>query len=201
MTEAEVARYTYDTEFVDDGETIKLISIGIVCLDDDRRYYAVNRDVNWDVVMTHSGGWLRDNVVPHLPVRRHCDDCDYPALDLTDPRIKRYRTIAKEVESFLTADGNDPTDRDVRELWAYYASYDHVALAQLWGPMIDLPSGIPMFTRDIKDWHVRLGRPELPKQASGEHDALTDALHNETMMRYLDDLEAALDYAPIVTLS
>jgi 3' exoribonuclease, RNase T-like len=34
----------YDTEFIEDGRTIDLISIGMVA-EDGREYYAVNRDM------------------------------------------------------------------------------------------------------------------------------------------------------------
>lgn len=37
--------YCYDTEFLEDGSTIELISIGIVC-EDGREYYAVNSDMD-----------------------------------------------------------------------------------------------------------------------------------------------------------
>ncbi len=36
------------------------------------------------------------------------------------------------------------------ELYAYYGAYDHVALCWLFGKMIDLPEGFPMYTRDLK---------------------------------------------------
>ena len=39
-------RYFYDTEFLEDGETIDLISIGIVA-EDGREYYAVNLNADW----------------------------------------------------------------------------------------------------------------------------------------------------------
>lgn len=185
-------RYTYDTEFVDDGKTIELISIGIVCINDGREYYAVNADVNFVRIMRTQDGpypWLRDNVVPHLPTQRYGGGYAQLRLDDSDPMVRRYKTIADEVKDFLTADGADPDDRQVRELWAYYASYDHVALAQLWGPMVNLPPGVPMFTRDIKDWCVRLGDPSLPRQQSAEHDALIDARHNVVKMNYLAELE------------
>lgn len=192
-----LARYTYDTEFLDDGMTIDLISFGGVCLGDGRVYYAVNLDVDWERVVHNR--WLRDNVVPHLPLIKGTEDLEFPILDWGSPLVKLKETIAREVKQFLTADGNDPTARNVRELWAYFASYDHVALAQLWGPMMNLPSGIPMFTRDIKDWCVRLGDPSLPAQMGGEHSAFADAQHNAVVMRYLDDLERS--YSPaLITL-
>src|SRR6185312_4419678 len=166
-------RYTYDTEFVDDGHSIELISIGIVCIDDGREYYAVNRNINTKRIREHP--WLCENVLPHLPTR-HDRKHDITVLDYENPVVKYKPVIAAEVHEFLCMiDGRDPTDRDQRELWAYYASYDHVVLAQLWGPMAHLPAGIPMFTRDIKDWAVRLGNPRLPEQTNKEHNALHDA--------------------------
>lgn len=184
IQDKKVARYTYDTEFIDDGSTIELISIGIVCLDDDREYYAVNREVSLDRIHRHR--WLNRNVLSHLPVRQHCAQCGHLVFDETSPQVKPRRVIADEVHAFLTADGLDPMDNKVRELWAYYAAFDHVVLTQLWGPLSEAPPGIPWFTRDIKDWAVRVGDPLLPQPlASEEHDALQDARHNRTVIRWL----------------
>jgi hypothetical protein len=36
------------------------------------------------------------------------------------------------------------------EFYGYYSDYDHVALSWLFGRMIDLPNGFPMYTRDLK---------------------------------------------------
>ena len=51
--------------------------------------------------------------------------------------------VAREVRCFILA-APDP------ELWAWCGAYDHVALCQLWGRMIDLPKGVPMWTNDLK---------------------------------------------------
>ena len=40
--------------------------------------------------------------------------------------------------------------RDEVELWAWFAAYDHVALAQLWGDMPALPRELPRFTRELR---------------------------------------------------
>ncbi|WP_405559084.1 3'-5' exoribonuclease [Streptomyces canus] len=42
----------YDLEFLEDGRTIELISIGMVC-DDGRQYYAVNRDMTVRKIRKH----------------------------------------------------------------------------------------------------------------------------------------------------
>jgi hypothetical protein len=53
--------------------------------------------------------------------------------------------------------------------------------------MIDLPDGVPMFTHDIQQERSRLGLAwdDLPQQESGEHNALADARHNQTVRRWL----------------
>lgn len=76
------------------------------------------------------------------------------------------------------------------ELWADYPAYDHVALCQLWGRMIDLPQGIPMRTNDLVQFADVVGCPEsdLPKQdPATQHHALHDALHNQKVYKFLED--------------
>jgi hypothetical protein len=55
--------------------------------------------------------------------------------------------------------------------------------------MIALPNGFPMYTKDIKQLCDDLGNPELPKQESGEHNALADARHNQVMYQFLMNLK------------
>ena len=64
------------------------------------------------------------------------------------------------------------------ELWAWYAAYDHVALAQLWGAMPALPREIPRFTKELRQLWDDRGRPPLPDAEAARHDALVDARHN-----------------------
>jgi hypothetical protein len=57
-----------------------------------------------------------------------------------------------------------------------------VVYAQLWGKMIDLPTGLPMHTNELKTLlNDRLPRVQdrdgFPEQADGAHDALADARH------------------------
>jgi len=160
----------YDTEFLDDGHVIGLISIGLVA-EDGREYYAVNWDAPWRGIREHP--WLMANVVPHLP-QPHGDWINHMPrrwlIDLNDPSVKPYGKIAAEVKVFLQATPD-------LELWAWYGAYDHVALAQLWGPMMNLPAGVPMWTNDLKQEAWRLGNPEVPVQGGAVHNALADARH------------------------
>lgn len=178
-----MTRVYYDTEFIEDGRTIDLISIGIVT-DDGREYYAVNRDAPWKRIKRHD--WLRENVLPSLPQPHGDWILEAPKrwpINFMDPLVKRRDVIAREVRDFLL----DIADR---ELWAWYGAYDHVVLCQLWGSMVDLPDGIPMWTNDLRQEAERLGNPRLPEQPSGVHNALEDARHNLVRAKALAEISA-----------
>jgi 3'-5' exoribonuclease-like protein len=172
-------RYFLDTEFVDNGRTIDLISIGIVC-DDGREYYAVNQEARLDL----ANDWVRKNVLPQLP--------PYGA-----PEWKTREQIRQDVEKFMTAwietdalkSESLPSLPPVRaadiEVWSYFADYDWIALCQLFGPMMALPTHFPMYCMDLKQLSVLLGSPEHPQQESGEHNALEDARWNKRLFKFL----------------
>ncbi|MFF9632954.1 3'-5' exoribonuclease domain-containing protein [Streptomyces fradiae] len=180
-----MTRIFYDTEFLEDGRTIDLISIGMVRESDGAELYLVNRDMPVRKIRKHP--WLMKNVVPGLP-RPHGDRRNHMPqswlFDYCDPLVKHRDRIAAEVRRFIT-DTSDP------QLWAWYGAYDHVALAQLFGRMIDLPTGIPMWTNDLRQEAERLGNPQLPEQSAGVHNALADARHNLVRARFLDQLATA----------
>lgn len=181
--------YCYDTEFLEDGQTIELISIGIVC-DDGREYYAVNSDADWKRI--EKDDWLMTNVVPHLPMRRDEKPHKFEnriwiwGLDMSSTLIKPKWVIANEVREFIL---ESPKHGDTPFLWAYYGAYDHVALAQLFGKMIHLPKGIPMWTHDLMQLMESMpGTWKPPGRGSDEHDALADARWN---MRVLTAIQEA----------
>ncbi len=161
-------KYFYDTEFLEDGKTIELISIGIVA-EDGREYYAVSSEMPWNRICKHE--WLMQNVVPQLGDER-----------------KSRATIRDEVSDFLfpvqkTLLGI--VNRGLPELWAWFGSYDHVVLAQLFGTMMDFPNHVPMWTNDLRQEQHRRGNPGLPEQPEGLHNALADAKHLKLRYEYL----------------
>ncbi|MGW4663211.1 3'-5' exoribonuclease domain-containing protein [Streptosporangium sandarakinum] len=191
-------RLYYDCEFLEDGRTIDLISIGMVA-EDGRELYAVNEDIETDPLHSRicRHRWLMENVVPHLPlstgrtgaqkghglITTSSTYLGFFNLDMTSNDVMPPRMIRNAVRDFILA------TPDV-ELWAWYGAYDHVALAQLWGRMIDLPAGVPMWTNDLRQEAARLGLTDgdMPTQAEGEHNALADARHNKAIAAYLADL-------------
>lgn len=148
-------RYFYDTEFIEDGRTIELISIGMVA-EDGREYYAVSSEFD----AQRAGTWVRTNVLPKLPS---------PSSQLWRSR----RRIREDLENFLGIDAAGRPD-DI-ELWAWVGAYDHVVLCQLWGTMPDLPVAIPRFTHELRQLWEDCGSPPMPPRSPGVHDALVDA--------------------------
>lgn len=174
-------RITYDCEFLEDGRTIDLISIGLVA-GDGREYYAVCSDAPWDRIK--ASDWLVRNVLPSLPVTgrnsldrylaNHPNSYPRPLIDFVGPdlentQVKPRQVIANEVRDFILATPEP-------ELFADYGAYDHVVLCQLWGSMAGLPDGVPMWTNDLRQEVHRAGNPGLPSlPGATEHNALDDA--------------------------
>jgi hypothetical protein len=162
----------FDTEFVDNGSTVDLISIGLV-REDGAELYLESAETDW----TKASEWVLHNVKRYL-----------------GPASERYsrEDIARKIREFA---GDKP------EFWAYYASYDWVLLCQLYGRMLDVPKGWPMFVRDLRQ--ILPGGASHPAAKSvtivREHHALDDA-------RWVRDVYMALnayipDHMPLVVKS
>jgi hypothetical protein len=172
----------YDTEFRADGHAITPISIGMVA-EDGRELYYVFEEVGTGEIKREicKDAWLMKNVIPHLPMAHGLPPVQPSsgcpggfALDLDSNVIMPTRMIRNAVRQFIL-DTLDP------ELWAYYGAYDHVLLAQLFGRMIDLPRGVPMFTCDLMQLLSQRrgeGFDVTPPPPAKEHHALADAQWN-----------------------
>lgn len=139
-------RYFLDTEFIEDGKTIDLISIGIINQRGDT-FYKVSNEFD----ESKASQWVKDNVLPNLGNERRVSKLEIK-LALLD-----YIGAGKP------------------EFWGYYNSYDWVVFCQIFGTMMDLPKGWPMYCKDIKQLCSSLGNPRLPEQGKGLHNALADA--------------------------
>jgi hypothetical protein len=152
----------YDCEFIENGTTIDLISIGMVT-SDGREYYAVSEEFDHQALLGNP--WLVENVLPVAAVRA-LPGATWPATPgtctwTTTTRTGGRSSLAGVSPTRLVTSSSPSTPVPDPELWAWYGAYDHVALCQLWGPMIALPGGIPMFTCDLKQEAVRQGDPRV----------------------------------------
>jgi hypothetical protein len=160
-------RYYLDSEFIEDGITIELISIGIVC-EDGREFYAENIDCD----LFKASDWVKENVIPQLWSRESTGKL-FPDWVKNGGfgNLLSKGSIAKNIKRFC-----NPIEHGLPEFWGYYSDYDWVVFCQLFGTMMQLPDNYPMYCLDLKQWCKQLGDPELPAQGKGEHNALSDAL-------------------------
>lgn len=154
-------RYFLDTEFIEDGSTIDLLSLGVTC-EDGREFYMENADAD----LTKANPWVRENVLPYLV-----------GGDNT------RSVIASELTAFVG------TDRP--EFWSWCSAYDWVAICQLFGAMVDKPAGWPNYCRDLQQEMDRLGvsDDQLPAHDGTLHNALADARWHRHIWIYLTALE------------
>lgn len=170
-------RFFLDTEFIERGSLypLTLISVGLISESDPKGIHLVSYEFRFE----DCNGWLRTNVIPHI---------------LREPRFLR-KDIKQKVLAYVGArsGGKSP------EFWGYYADYDWVVFCQLFGTMIDLPKGWPMYCRDIKQLCDEKGNPRLPEQQSAEHNALNDAKWNRQAYEFLTAEGACQQQASTLT--
>lgn len=160
----EVTRYFFDTEFMEDGVTIKPLSLGIVA-EDGRELYATLIDVDHG----NANSFVREHVIPNL--------APHDSIRTTRPKL------AKLLQVFVEHGQYRP------EFWTYYGAYDWIVMCQLFGTMMQLPRSWPMFSMDVKQLAVSMGDPKLPKQTNVEHNALDDAKWTRDSYLWLMDGE------------
>lgn len=169
-------RIFHDWKFVEDGTTIKPLSVGMV-REDGTELYRVFRDVR-TITSALRNPWLAEHVVSKLPIGLDMWVWDWDTGHPDHQHVKEIDDIRVDIHQFIISTPNV-------ELWADYGAYDHVCLAQLWGPMSDLPTGIPMFTNDLR---TRVGSAVLPEQPEERrHHALMDAWQELAWWRWLDE--------------
>jgi len=151
-------RYWFDTEFIETGSVVHMLSVGIIAAD-GRTYYAQDKTAPLDLACP----WVKKNVFPHLEAGAW----------------KERSKIATEVREFC---------RDQPEFWAWYGAYDWVVLSQLYGRMIDVPRGWPMNVMDVHQYQIMLGIPDIafPAQTTPPHHALNDAVWTKGIHDWLD---------------
>lgn len=185
-------RYTYDFEFIEDGKTIEPISMGMVNMNTGSELYLVFND--FDTRKVARSNWLMDNVMTSIKHEKLVVSDFEGAPVVRDILITEEGSVTRD-EGAQALMEYVYGDSDI-EWWNWYGAYDHVALCQLYGRMIDLPKGFPMFSNDIKQLHKQAGYCPMPVQPHGKHNALDDARFNVVRFDYLTNvLEGAAQEA------
>ncbi len=164
-------RFFLDTEFIEGFHKpfmgkrrhfIDLISIGMVC-EDGREYSAISREYNFQ----DASEWVKAEVIlplyldtVHGDMRNNMD-----ASNFHQHIGKSNAAIVSEILQFVcpyaTASewaGVQSIDKGMENyllayppvFYAYYSAYDWVLFCSLFGTMMDLPKGFPMYCNDLK---------------------------------------------------
>jgi hypothetical protein len=151
-------KYFIDCEFIEGFHKpafgkrrhfIDLISIAVVC-EDGREYYAISSEYDYK----NADEWVKNNVIIPAYINRVHGD----ARNMSDASNfhkgwgKSNAQIAQDLLEFFKCgyeDGHWYAPPGI-EVYGYYADYDWVLFCSLFGRMIDLPSGFPMYCRDLK---------------------------------------------------
>lgn len=168
-------KYYIDTEFIEHSCTIDLISIGIVA-EDRREFYAISSEFE----EAKASQWVKDNVIAKLS----------PRPKFVSDGVWMPRWMIKE--NILDFIGDDKRV----EFWGYYADYDWVVFCWLFGTMMELPKGFPMYCRDIKQLADEMGGIRLPNMGGAEHNALDDAKEIKMRHAYLIAMQNNLPTTP-----
>jgi chromosomal replication initiation ATPase DnaA len=180
-------KYFIDTEFIEgfhkpmfgkNRHFIDLISIGIVC-EDGRTYYAISNEFN----PKDADKWVKENVIDKIEVwlfqqqntfaKSHFN---FGLKELLKQFGKSNKQIAKEVEQFCKPNETKAVNAGIDaiignidpniEFYGYYADYDWVLFCSLYGRMIDLPKGFPMYCKDLKQMFDEVANTYTSEQLS-----------------------------------
>jgi hypothetical protein len=171
-------KYYIDTEFIEYPHTIDLISIGIKC-EDGRTFYAESTCFD----ERKASDWVKENVIAKLRWYKKVDSGKgWNDAYLGIKIYEVFGTLDLIRDSILEFISDDKDDKP--EFWGYYADYDWVVFCWIFGSMIDLPEGWPMYCKDLKQLLDESVKGSIP-DPEGEHNALVDAIWNEDLHKYL----------------
>ena len=187
-------RIYYDFEFIEDGYTIEPISLGMYRNDGAMLYLVNNSPVTMQRAI--SIPWLYEHVVTQLPYTLDIDRNLHMIRPIPNREHPDFTALVNLSDMAVMAEEFILSTPDV-ELWADYAAYDHVTLCQLFGPMIELPDGIPMFTHEFQQ-KVRYSGVDMSQCPSYEdprgrieHHAMYDAAELAHRDHWIDACLAA----------
>ena len=155
--------------------------------------------------------WLRENVLKpifdNLTILDRCYDkhssFTYANFKyLVNKYGKTNKQITVEIEYFTLGEYTNINGKKLispdrpniigePRFYAYYADYDWVVFCQLFGTMMQLPKGFPMYCVDLKQeldkFDLKNKAKQLPKQEN-EHNALADAIWTKQLHEFINKL-------------
>lgn len=194
-------RFYMDTEFVQykapdvQIPTLDLISIGLVD-ENDQEFYRINADC----CFANSNDWVKKHVLKPMGISVEPwfgnevtvgIDCLHPDNDMgwygvntPSSKWRDRQTLVQELREFIDTCSGKATP----VFYTYYGAYDWVIFCDLFGCMLDLPKGYPMYTRDLKQIIDDIGldvKDTTAGACNDNHNALGDAKWNKDLHAYI----------------
>lgn len=182
-------KHFFDTEFIEHAGGIQIVSLGIYSpnfgeIETHKSLYLESSSFDHRL----ADNWVKENVLKKLEwvnengfykdIGNPGGVCEFASLDDEEKYAGSIpeNMFAQEILEYLK---NDPSP----EFYAYFASYDWVVFARLFGRLIDKPANFPMWVIDLKQMMWERGLTKEWKHAhcpdpEGEHNALVDARWN-----------------------
>lgn len=193
-------RFYLDTEFIQYTPdflglpVLDLISIGIVD-ENNKEFYRINANCNF----THADSWVQENVMKPMGITLEPSldgngmatviDCLHPdneygwaCVDDLHSKWVTKPVLVTELKEYIDNCKDDKSP----VFYTFYGAYDWVIFCSIFGRMIDLPEGYPMYTRDLKQTLDEMGLDPTKFMKDGDyHNALGDAKWNKELHEYL----------------
>ena len=144
-------KYFFDTEFIEDGPVVHLVSLGVVS-ESGREFYLESSEAP----LERANAFVVEHVLPQLGPVKH-----------------RLAEIRCRLESFvkgceLSGDHSPP------QFVAWYATYDWYLICRLFGGMLNLPKGWRQYCLELQQVYDAEGN-RVPSMHADRHNALVDA--------------------------
>jgi hypothetical protein len=209
-------KYFIDTEFIEGFHKpmfgkrrhfIDLISIGIIA-EDGREYYAISKEYNYK----DASDWVKENIITQI-YREQIPAFKQQFINLKTfhkyiPDGKTNKQIAEEIKEFCKPQRTFEIEKPITikysevqnpEFYGYYSDYDWVLFCSLFGTMMDLPKGFPMYCIDLMqtldETAISLTSAELSKLS---YPTVTHNVYSTLDTGVINDrvkcLQSAVDY-------
>jgi hypothetical protein len=136
-----------DTEFIENGANspLYLLSIGVVS-EFGNTFYKENLEAPLGL----ANKFVKENVFPHLELCKHPFNSFLKRVKLinSDSPVRLLTDIQLDLLNFIRRETDELTKMPI--FWGYYSDYDWVLFSQIFGSMINLPKGFPLYCRDLK---------------------------------------------------
>lgn len=170
-------KFFLDLEFseIPQSAVIVPLSVGVTTERGDSFY----QTLFYDTGLVSRNPWVVENVLPNMTltpaqIKEHSVrnvGCNTPCSPGHFRQMLKHFIDTQVVEERAT--GGQIENPEI-EFYGYYASYDWVVLCQLFGTMMHLPNGWPMFIHDLKAIQ-EMFLPDFKFKEVQGHNALLDA--------------------------